>query len=105
MAGGAARSAVWTQIFADVLQLPIETVSTRETGALGCAIAGAVAAGVYGSMYEAAAAMSSLSAPVYPRKEYADIYNKKYAFYRKTIDCLDPLWTDMQELIEEDTHA
>lgn len=105
MAGGAARSAVWTQIFADVLQLPIETVSTRETGALGCAIAGAVASGVYSSMYEAAAAMSRLSVPVYPRKEYAGIYNKKYAFYRKTIDCLDPLWTDMQDLIEEETHA
>ena len=105
MAGGAARSALWTQIFADVLQLPIETVSTRETGALGCAIAGAVASGVYSSMYEAAAAMSRLSVPVYPRKEYAGIYNKKYAFYRKTIDCLDPLWTDMQDLIEEETHA
>lgn len=101
LAGGAARSAVWTQIFADVLQLPIETISANETGALGCAIASAAATGEYSSMAEAAAAMSTLSAPVYPRTEYAEIYQKKYALYRKAIDCLDAFWPEMQALIEE----
>lgn len=101
LAGGAARSSVWTQIFADVLQLPIETSSTNETGALGCAIAGAIAVGEYKTLSEAAGKMCSLSKPVLPRSEYAKLYNQKYDLYKKTIACLDPLWSDMQNLIKE----
>ena len=47
LAGGAARSTVWAQMFADVMKLPVETVEANETGALGCAIAAAVATGEY----------------------------------------------------------
>ena len=43
LAGGAAKSPVWTQMFADILNLPVETVDENETGALGCAIAAAAA--------------------------------------------------------------
>lgn len=35
MAGGAARSPVWVQMFADVMDSPIEVVSAKELGALG----------------------------------------------------------------------
>ena len=45
LAGGAARSKVWTQMFADVMDMPVETVSAEETGALGCCVAGAAALG------------------------------------------------------------
>ena len=41
MAGGAVNSSVWVQMFADVLNIPIETVSTKELGAKGCAMAAA----------------------------------------------------------------
>ena len=100
LAGGAAKSKVWTQIFADVMQLPVETVETNETGALGCAIAASVAVGDYPSLGEAAAAMCKIAPPVMPRKEYEKAYDAKYALYKKTIACLDPLWDDMQKLIE-----
>lgn len=36
MAGGAANSEVWVQMFADILGFPIETVDAKELGALGC---------------------------------------------------------------------
>ena len=45
LAGGAARSPVWAQMFADMMRLPVETVDANETGSLGCAIAAAAAAG------------------------------------------------------------
>ena len=45
LAGGAAHSPVWVQMFADVMHLPVVTVHTDETGALGCAIAAAAATG------------------------------------------------------------
>ena len=101
LAGGAARSAVWTQMFADVLQLPVETVRVNETGALGCALAVAVALGDYGNLQEAVAGMCSIGRAVQPNPAVKGIYEKKYALYQKTVACLDGLWDSMQELIEE----
>ena len=100
LAGGAARSRVWTQIFADVLQLPVETVQVNETGALGCAIAVAAAVGDYESLDDAAAHMCAIAPAVLPDPAKKDIYGKKYALYCKTIECLDGLWDEMQQLIE-----
>lgn len=100
LAGGAAHSRQWTQMFADILQLPIETVNVNETGALGCAVAAAAAAGDYGSLEDAVNHMCNIAPAVQPNPKLADIYTKKYALYVKTIDCLDALWDDMQRLIE-----
>ena len=101
LAGGAARSRVWTQMFADILGLPVETVAVNETGALGCAIAVAAGIGDYPSIADAAAAMCRIAPPVLPNPDLAGIYGKKYALYQKVIDHLDGLWDPMQELIEE----
>ncbi len=100
LAGGAARSAVWTQMFADVMNMPVEAVSAAETGALGCAIAAAAGTGEYASLSEAAAHMCAVSSAVCPRPEAVAVYNKKYALYCRAIECLNGLWPDMQELIE-----
>ena len=101
LAGGAARAAVWAQMFADVMQVPVETVQANETGALGVSIAAAVASGVYPTLDEAIANMTSISGRYEPDPEAAKIYERKYALYKKTIDCLDGLWDEMQAFIEE----
>lgn len=101
LSGGAARSKVWTQMFADVMQIPVETVAADEAGALGCAIAAASATETYGSLKEAAEQMSDIHAAVQPRREYKEIYDRKYQLYKRTIECLDGLWNEMQELVEE----
>ncbi len=95
LAGGAARSAVWTQMFADVMKMPVQTVSAGETGALGCAIALAAALGDYASVSDAAAAMSRLSPAVLPSPDATEAYARKYALYRKAIRCLSPFWKDL----------
>ncbi len=100
MAGGAARSRVWTQIFADVLQLPVETVEVNETGALGCAVAVAAAIGDYSSIADAVKGMCRISVPVLPDPGKAEIYRKKYDLYQKVISCLDGVWDELQTLIE-----
>ena len=101
LSGGAAKSPVWTQMFADVMQLPVETVAADEAGALGCAIAAAVAAGEYGSLSEAIEKMTVISEPVLPDPQRKAIYDKKYCLYLRTIECLDGLWDEMQALVEE----
>ena len=100
LAGGAARSKVWTQMFADVMNCPVETVAADETGALGCAVAVAAALGDYDGPAEAAAAMCRLSEPVLPESGAAKAYDEKYQLYLKTITCLDGLWPDLQAYIE-----
>jgi L-xylulokinase len=93
LAGGAAKSAFWVQLFADVLELPIETVTgVKELGALGCGMAAAVAAGVYPGYAEAAEAMVRISDPVYPNAALSPVYRKKYETYRALVDALDTVW-------------
>ncbi len=101
LSGGAARSKVWTQMFADVMQLPVETVAADEAGALGCAIAAAAATGTYSSLTEAVEQMSEIHEAVMPRSEYKETYDKKYHLYCRTIECLDGLWDEMQKVVEE----
>ena len=70
------------------------------TGALGCAIAAATAAGEYKSLDEAISNMTVISGRYEPDRQAGEIYEKKYRLYLKTIECLDGLWDDMQKLIE-----
>lgn len=101
LAGGAAQAAVWAQMFADVMQVPVETVAAKETGALGVAIGAAVASGTYATLDEAIANMTVISGRYEPNAELKEIYDQKYALYLKTIECLDGLWDQMQAYIEK----
>ncbi|MCR5136995.1 MAG: carbohydrate kinase [Oscillospiraceae bacterium] len=101
LAGGAARSAVWAQMFADVMKLPVETVEANETGALGCAIATAVAVGEYPDLRTAVENMTAVSQRYEPDPGRSAVYDRKFALYCRAIGCLDGLWDEMQELIEE----
>lgn len=89
LAGGAARSQVWVQMFADIMQYPIEVVSTKELGAQGCAIAAAVAAGIYSDAIEAIDKMMPEVKTVLPNIETAKIYNDKYTRFVKLTKCLE----------------
>lgn len=99
LAGGAARSRVWAQMFADVMELPVETVNVNETGTLGCAIAAAAATGLYPDLLKAAEHMCGASSRLEPEKNRFPVYRKKYDFYQKTVKALDTIWEDYQQLI------
>ena len=93
MAGGAINSSVWVQLFADVLGFPIETVrGVKELGALGCAMAAAVTAGVYRDYSEAAQAMVRVNTPVIPDEARTKIYEAKFKKYKALNQALDTVW-------------
>lgn len=94
LVGGAAKSPVWAQIFADVMKLPVETSAIDETGAHGCAIAASIAAGDHPDIEAALKAMTRLSEPIMPRREYFAAYDRKYAVYEKIIQALEPVWDE-----------
>ncbi|TFG60374.1 MAG: carbohydrate kinase [Spirochaetales bacterium] len=101
ISGGASRSATWVQMFADVLQCPIEVTRGTELGTLGAAMSAGVAAGCFGSFDEAVKAMVHVSHVCRPRREYGEMYGKKYRNYRKAIEQLKPLWEDTGSLEKE----
>lgn len=83
LAGGAAKSPVWTQIFADICQRPVEAVRATEVGALGAAICASVAAGAYGDLGEAAARMTGVARRHEPDRELAPLYDRRFCTFRR----------------------
>ena len=101
LAGGMGHSAVWTQMFADIVGLPVELVDVNETGTLGCAICASVAAGVYADVAQATKAMVHVKDKILPRSEYKEVYEKKYRLFLKAVDALDVIWDDYQAYLDD----
>lgn len=93
LAGGVVNSPLWIQMFADVLGIPIATVDgVKEIGALGCAMAACIAAGVYPDYRTAAQHMITIHAPVQPDPERHAVYRRKYEKYTALTRALDTVW-------------
>ncbi|MBU2699115.1 L-xylulokinase [Sporomusaceae bacterium BoRhaA] len=95
IAGGAARSKVWVQIFADVLQIPIEVTNGTELGALGAAICAGIATGDFKSFHLAADSMVHVAYTCFPNTDHQKIYLRKYQLYQETISALTPIWQQL----------
>ena len=92
--GGAARSEVWVQIFADSFQIPMAIPAGTELGALGAAICAAVASGCHPSYEAAVEAMVHIARVQDPNPAMASVYAVKYDRYRKAAAVVNPLWDD-----------
>lgn len=79
--GGAAKSAVWRQIQADIMGLPVKTlIGAAEGGAYGAAVVAGVGAGIWRSI-EHAAEMLTVETVTQPIPENVDKYNKMIKIY------------------------
>ena len=96
IAGGAAKSPIWVQMFADALQLPIEVSGGEELGTMGAAMCVGVAVGVFPSLLEAAGVFAKTSYVCEPDPSKKTLYEQKYVLYQKAIGCLAPLWAEEQ---------
>jgi xylulokinase len=75
--GGGARSPLWRQILADVLQAEIVTVNTEEGAAFGAALLAATGAGVFRSVEAACDATIQVTSTIEPgthQPDYAELY-------------------------------
>jgi xylulokinase len=86
--GGGARSRVWNQIKADILQRPISLPTAAAGAAMGDAIVAAAGAGVYTSVEEAVAAMVTAGDVYAPRAENAGLYDELYGVFRRLYPAL-----------------
>ena len=94
LGGGAANSLFWAGIFADVFKLPVEIVDTKELGTLGCAMAAAVAAGIYKDLKEASLHMVKMKCRIEPNPENFAAYERKFKLYKEISGALDYAWKD-----------
>lgn len=92
MAGGAANSPFWVQMFADTLQIPVEVSAAKELGAMGAAICAAVATGELATFTAAADKYVSIVESFAPNDNVIDIYHKKYILYKEVIQSTDTIW-------------
>lgn len=91
-AGGATTSRVWMQMFADVLQLPLEIVRGEEMGAKGASIVAAVASGIYPDLEAAVNAMTEKGERIYPNESRRGIFEEKYEAFTRVCDALKKIW-------------
>ncbi|MBP5300406.1 MAG: hypothetical protein J6Y80_03275 [Victivallales bacterium] len=87
--GGAAKSPLWLQIMADVLQIPVTVTACEEATALGAAILGRVACGEFPTAAEGSAAMVRVKNTVVPDAHTA-AYAAEYQRYRNLNNLLLP---------------
>lgn len=101
LTGGAARSAVWPQILADVTGLPVRVPEMEESTALGAAVLAGEAVGLYRSAAGILADAVSFRAPVEPdparHAAYRELEARWAAVYERSLamaeeGLLVPMW-------------
>jgi xylulokinase len=101
--GGGARSDFWAQIHADVLRRPVERLRVPDSAALGAALLGAVAAGIYPDVETAAAATVAVDRVFTPSPD-ADRLALLYDAYRTTHTALKDLHAHLSSWRTHSTH-
>ena len=94
--GGGARSALWLQIIADVIGIPLLVPRVVEAGALGAAILAGVGVGVYPGVQEAAAELVQIAHRIEPDEARHERYGEVYARFLELEERVSPLYGGVQ---------
>ncbi len=87
LTGGGSRSALWRQIIADVLGLPVRRSNHPGGAALGAAFAAGMATGVFGS-WDAIGELATVADRTEPDPGTAQRYGELYGVYRSLYPAL-----------------
>lgn len=89
--GGGARSAVWMQIKADMLNLPITALRTVDAGTVGSAMLTGIAVGAFQDLKEAAGYMVEETVTYEPCRKMHEKYMGIFERYRRVYEAVRPL--------------
>ncbi len=81
--GGGAKSELWLQMKADIMNKKIEVLEVDEAGTLGTIILAGVAIGLYPSLEEAARQLVKVRKIYTPLPKMHEFYTEKYRKYKK----------------------
>jgi xylulokinase len=94
--GGGAKSALWRQILADVLNSELITEHTAEGAAYGAAVLAATAVGAFPDVPSACASVIRTTGSTSPGPASAD-YEAAYPLYRALYPALHPTFSAVAE--------
>ncbi len=89
--GGGAKSKVWMQMKADILNLPITALKTADSGTVGSAMLTGMATGLFNSLSDAAEQMVHETETYIPRPEMHEKYMEIYGRYKGVYNAVRPL--------------
>jgi len=92
--GGGETSALWNQIKADAMQIPVRRVSRTEGAPLGVALLAGFGVGLFPSLPAAARRWITLGPTTRPRRRLAEFYQRRLERYTQLQARLDPASSD-----------
>ncbi|NIF23534.1 FGGY-family carbohydrate kinase [Candidatus Pantoea multigeneris] len=93
LSGGAARSCIWPQMFADVLAMPVQVAECQETGALGAAICAGVGVGLWSGLAEGVAAAVQLRPGlIQPDEQHVAFHQERFVMFKQLEQAMSVLW-------------
>jgi len=98
LAGGGSRSSVWSQMFADTIQVPMEIADGNELGARGAALSAGIGAGIYKNYAEAVHEAVSVVRIHEPIPANTQIYLSRFAEYERLISVMQEPWECLNKL-------
>ncbi len=94
--GGGARSDVWMQIKADILNRPVTSLAAGEVGACGTCMLVGRAVGVFADLAEAKERFVVERKTYLPRPDAAERYQGLYAAYQRVYDAVRPIVEELK---------
>jgi L-xylulokinase len=98
LAGGGSRSKVWSQMFADTIQVPMEISDGNELGARGAALAAGIGAGIYRDYDEAVQEAVKVIRVHEPDPVNTPFYLMRYVEYQRLVDVMREPWEALNRL-------
>jgi xylulokinase len=102
LSGGGARSDLWNRIKASTQGRPLHVLQTLDSGVVGAALMGAVAADLRPSLEEAAMHGVAVSHVVEPEPNECGRLDHLYGIYRESYDSLVGVFSKLARSIEEE---
>lgn len=92
--GGGARSDLWSQMTADILNIPL-TKTITDDSSLGSAMLAGVAVGAFHSFEHAVETCSKIDRVYMPNAKNVPLYNENFHYYKSIQHALSLLYTEM----------
>ena len=93
--GGGAKSLLWREIVANVMNLEVQTVQVEEGPAYGAAILAAVADGQYGTVEDAVRSIVRIKDSTKPEPALVEKYKDRYEVFRRLYPALKGIYASL----------
>lgn len=98
MGGGGSNIKPWTQIFANIMGLPINIPFGDELGIVGNAMLAFAAGGEHNDISSIGKQMIKTNMTIYPDEKSVPIHDQRYQFFKKLRETLGPLYKEHASL-------